>query len=197
VLADGQLLRLNYGIFALHAALLALFVQVPFMLRDDGLEAHRHWVVYLPVLVASAILMWPALIQADRPGRGKPVFVGAVAVLVIGQALLAVAGGSLVTAIGALLVFFTAFNLLEATLPSLISKFAPPEVKGTATGVYSAVQFLGAFVGAAAGGWLSQHYGSGAVFAFCIVLSALWLAISTSMSAPPTYSNAPYSMGGI
>jgi len=70
VLADGQLLRLNYGIFALHAALLALFVQVPFMLRDDGLDPHRHWVVYLPVLVASAILMWPALIQADRPGRG-------------------------------------------------------------------------------------------------------------------------------
>lgn len=197
VFGDGQLLRLNYGIFALHAALLALFVQVPFMLRDDGLDPSRHWIVYLPVLALSAVLMWPALRQADRPRRGKPVFVGAVAVLVVGQGMLAIAGHSLVAAIAALIVFFTAFNLLEATLPSLISKFAPPEVKGTATGVYSAVQFLGTFVGAAAGGWLSQHYGAAAVFAFCIVLTALWLAVSTSMSAPPTYSNAPYSMGGI
>jgi MFS family permease len=197
VLADGQLLRLNYGIFALHAALLALFVQVPFMLRDEGLAADRHWMVYLPVLVASAVLMWPALLQADRPGRGKPVFVGAVAVLLVGQLLLALAGGSLPLAIAALLVFFTAFNLLEATLPSLVSKYAPPEVKGTATGVYSAVQFLGAFVGAAVGGWLSQHYGPVGVFAFCIVLTAVWLAVSASMSAPPTYTRAPYSMGEI
>ena len=197
VLADRQLLRLNYGIFALHAALLALFVQVPFMLRDDGLPPTQHWRVYLPVLLASAVLMWPALVQADRPGRGKPVFVGAIAVLLIGQLLLALAGGSLAVAVAALVVFFTAFNLLEATLPSLISKFAPPGVKGTASGVYSAVQFFGTFVGAFAGGWLSQHHGPPAVFAFCIVLSVLWLAASTSMSAPPTYTNAAYSMGEI
>ena len=197
VLGDRQLLRLNYGIFALHAALLALFVQVPFMLRDDGLPPAKHWLVYLPVLVASALLMWPALMQADRPTRGKPVFVGAVAVLLIGQLMLALAGGSLPMTVAALLVFFTAFNLLEATLPSLISKFAPPDIKGTASGVYSAVQFLGTFVGAFAGGWLSQHHGPAAVFAFCIVLTALWLAASTSMSAPPTYSNSAYSMGEI
>jgi predicted MFS family arabinose efflux permease len=100
-----------------------------------------------------------------------------------------------VITIGALVVFFAAFNLLEATLPSLISKFAPPDLKGTATGVYSAVQFFGTFVGAALGGWLSQHYGPVAVFGFCLVLTALWLAVSTSMSAPPTHTNASYSMG--
>jgi predicted MFS family arabinose efflux permease len=170
---------------------------VPFMLRDDGLAPDRHWLVYLPVLVASAVLMWPALREADRPGRGKPVFVGAVAVLFVGQMLLAFAGGSLVTAVAALLVFFTAFNLLEATLPSLVSKYAPPEAKGAATGVYSAVQFLGTFVGAAAGGWLSQNHGPVAVFAFCIALTAIWFAVSASMSAPPTYTHAPYSMGEI
>ncbi len=95
VLADRDLLRLNYGIFALHAALMALFVQVPFMLRDNGIAAARHWLVYLPVLAASVALMMPALWQADRPGRGKPVFVGAVAVLLAGQVLLALAGASL------------------------------------------------------------------------------------------------------
>ena len=114
------------------------------------------------------------------------VFIGAIVVLFAGQALFALAGGSLFATIAALVIFFTAFNLLEATLPSLISKFAPPGVKGTASGVYSAVQFLGAFVGAAFGGWLSQHYGAPAVFAFCLVLTALWLAVSATMSSSAT-----------
>jgi MFS family permease len=195
VLTNRQLLRLNYGIFALHAALMALFVQVPFMLRDNGVPSERHWLVYLPVLAASVLLMWPAMLQADRPARSKPVFMGAVAVLFVGQLLFALAGHSLAVTIGALIVFFAGFNLLEATLPSLISKFAPADLKGTATGVYSAIQFFGTFVGAAAGGWLSQHYGAAAVFGFCLALTALWLAVSTSMSAPPTPTNAPYSMG--
>ncbi|MBK6336485.1 MAG: MFS transporter [Betaproteobacteria bacterium] len=195
VLTDGQLLRLNYGIFALHAALMALFVQVPFMLRDNGVPVTRHGLVYLPVLLLSVALMAPAMMRADRPGRGKPLFVGAVGVLFVGQALLALAGSSLVLTIVAMVVFFTAFNLLEATLPALISKYAPPAIKGTASGVYSSVQFLGTFVGAAAGGWLSQHFGSAAVFGFCLLLTALWLAVSATMSAPPPYNRATYSMG--
>ncbi len=195
VLVDRQLLRLNYGIFALHAALMALFVQVPFMLRDNGIPATRHWIVYLLVLAASVVLMVPGMMNADRPGRGKPIFIGAIAILFVGQALLAVAAASLALTIASLVVFFTAFNLLEATLPSLISKFAPPAAKGTAVGVYSSVQFLGTFVGAAGGGWLSQHYGPAAVFGFCLVLTALWLAASASMSAPPAYNRGGYSMG--
>ena len=116
VLVDRDLLRLNYGIFALHAALMALFVQVPFMLRDNGVPSERHWLVYLPVLVASVLLMWPAMLQADRPARSKPVFMGAVAVLFVGQLLLALAGHSLAVTIGALVVFFAAFNLLSRQL---------------------------------------------------------------------------------
>jgi MFS family permease len=195
VLFDSQLLRLNYGIFALHAALMALFVQVPFMLRDAGVPGSRHWLVYLPVLAASVALMLPAMLQADRQGRGKLVFIGAVGTLLVGQALLALAGASLALTIAALVVFFTAFNLLEATLPSLISKFAPPAVKGAAVGVYSSVQFLGTFVGAAVGGWLSQHQGPAAVFGFCLVLTALWLAASATMSSPPVLNQGNYSMG--
>jgi len=194
-LLDRELLRLNYGIFALHAALLALFVQVPFMLRDNGVAPSRHVLVYLPVLVVSVAVMLPALWQADRPRRGKPVFVAAVAVLLVGQAMLAFAGSSLALTIAALVVFFTAFNLLEAVLPSLVSKFAPPEIKGTAVGVYSSVQFLGTFVGAAGGGLLSQWHGAAAVFGFCLVLTALWLGVSASMAAPPVYNEGTYSMG--
>jgi MFS family permease len=185
VITDRELQRLNYGIFALHAALMALFVQVPFMLRDDGVAPDRHWLVYLGVLVGSVVLMLPAMMQADRSGRGKVVFVGAVATLLAGQLLLALAGTSLPVLIVALLVFFTGFNVLEATLPSLVSKFAPSAVKGTAVGVYSSVQFLGTFAGAALGGWLSQRHGAAAVFTFCLALTALWLVVSTFMSAPP------------
>jgi MFS family permease len=195
VLGDGQLLRLNYGIFALHAGLMALFVQVPFMLRDGGVPSDHHWMIYLPVLVGSVLLMWPALRRADDRALGKRVFVGAVGVLFVGQLIFSLAGTSLPMVVAALLVFFTAFNLLEASLPSLISKFAPPEAKGTATGVYSAVQFLGTFVGAAMGGWLSQHYGAASVFVFGLAITLAWLAVSASMSAPPTYNPANYSMG--
>ncbi len=191
VLVDGALLRLNYGIFALHAALMALFVQVPFLLRDDGIEPSRHWVVYLPVLVASVALMMPAMMRADSPARAKTVFVGAIAVLFMGQLLLALAGASLPVAIAALVIFFTGFNLLEATLPSLISKVAPAGVKGTAVGVYSSVQFLGTFVGAASGGWLSQRHGAPAVFTFCLVLTGIWFAVALTMSAPPAIDRGP------
>ncbi len=195
VLADGQLLRLNYGIFALHAALMALFVQVPFMLRDAGLAAPRHWLVYLPVLLGSVVLMLPAMMNADRPGRGKPIFVGAVALLFVGQALLALAGASLALIVTALVVFFTAFNLLESKLPSMVSKYAPPSARGTASGVYSSVQFLGVFAGGAVGGWLSQHHGPPAVFGFCLALTALWLVAGATMSAAPAYNRPELSMG--
>jgi MFS family permease len=194
VLADGQLLRLNYGIFALHALLMALFVQVPFALRDAGLVAEAHWQVYLPVMVGSVLLMLPLLRAADRPARSKTVFMGAVLILLVGQVVLAFAGSSLPLLVLGLVVFFAAFNLLEATLPSLVSKFAPPAQKGTATGVYSSVQFLGAFLGAAAGGFLAQHVGPAAVFGLGIALTAVWLVVSATMSAPPNYPST-YSMG--
>jgi MFS family permease len=194
VLADPQLLRLNYGIFALHAVLMALFIQIPFDLRDAGVSSERQWLVYLPVMVGSVVLMLPALRLADRPSRGKQVFVAAVGVLMASEGLLATGSGALAHLVGALVVFFAAFNLLEATLPSLISKFAPPALKGTAVGVYSSMQFLGTFLGAAAGGWLAQHVSHASVFVFGVALTALWLLIGATM-APPPLSSSNYSLG--
>jgi predicted MFS family arabinose efflux permease len=195
VLADGQLARLNFGIFALHALLMALFVQVPFELRAAGVAAESHWQVYLAVMAASVALMLPSLGWADRPSRSKLVFNAAVAVLATGQLILALAGARLWWLCAGLVVFFAAFNLLEATLPSLTSKYAPPALKGTAVGVYSSVQFLGAFVGAVAGGWLAQHSGAAAVFGFGIVLTLIWLVASATMAPPPAMRPGNYSMG--
>jgi len=188
VLADRQLLRLNYGIFALHALLMSLFIEVPFALRDNGLPETSHWTVYLPVLFASVALMWPFVRQSDRPGRGKPIFVGAVALLLVAQIVLGLGQHSLIALVAGLVLFFTAFNLLEATLPALVSRYAPRDIKGTAVGIYSSVQFFGTFAGAAAGGWLAQHASAVAVFGFGVILTAIWLGVSATMAAPPDYS---------
>jgi len=195
VLTDPQLLRLNYGTFALHAVLMALFAQVPFALVDLGLTGERHWVVYLPVLLLSIVFMLPFIRQVDRAGRGKPLMVGAVVALGAAQVAVAMSLHSLVGMVVALTLFFTALNLLEAMLPSLVSKCAPEAARGAAVGVNASMQFLGAFVGAAAGGFLSQHAGSGAVFMLGVGLTLVWLAASATMAAPPARYRTNYSMG--
>ncbi len=195
VLTDPQLLRLNYGTFALHAALMALFAQVPFALVELGLGGDSHWVVYLPVLLLSIVFMLPFIRQVDRAGRGKPLMVGAVIALGAAQVAVAVSLHSLVGMVVALTLFFTALNLLEAMLPSLVSKCAPAEARGAAVGVNASMQFLGAFVGAAAGGILSQHAGTGAVFMLGVGLTLVWLAASATMTAPPARYRNNYSMG--
>lgn len=194
VLKDPELARLNFGILALHAALMALFVVVPFTLRAAGLPPDNHWEVYLPVMGGSFVLMVPPLIWAERKGQIKPVFIVAIAMLLAAQGLLAAFPESLRGTASALLVFFVAFNLLEAMLPSLVSRLAPAAAKGAAIGVYSSVQFLGTFIGAAAGGFLSQHYGAPAVYGFCGVLTALWLLTAASMRPPRRYQSRSYTL---
>jgi MFS family permease len=192
VLHDPELLRLDFGVFALHAALMALWLVVPLSLRNAGLAADHHWQVYLPVLVLSMAMIIPAIIYGEKKAKLKQVFVISVATLLVSQILLAYAFNSLWGTAVALLVFFAAFNLLEATLPSLISKIAPVGAKGTAIGVYSSVQFLGTFVGATAGGYLYEHFGSSALFAFCGGLLALWLMFAATMKAPAAVRTRMY-----
>ncbi|MCC6198101.1 MAG: MFS transporter [Burkholderiales bacterium] len=194
VVRDPQLLRLSYGTFALHAALMALFTRLPFALRDMGLPSERHWVVYLPVLAVSVALMLPFLRQVDRAQRSKPLMNGAVIVLLAGIAGIALSLSSLATLYVALTVFFAAFNLLEAMLPSLVSKYAAAEARGAAIGINSSAQFLGAFAGAAVGGWLAEHAGDTAVFVFCLGLAAAWLVATATMAPPGRYARN-YSMG--
>ncbi len=195
VLMDMQLVRLNFGTFALHAVLMAMFTQIPFALRDNGLAAERHWVVYFPVLLVSILLMLPFIRQVDRPGRGKPLLNAAVVVLLGAQVALAFTQHALLPLCIAMTFFFAALNLLEAMLPSLISKCAPADARGAAIGVNSSMQFLGAFVGAAAGGWLADHAGETSVFLFGVALTVLWLIGSATMAAPPARFGSNYSMG--
>jgi len=192
VLHNPELLRLNFGVFTLHATLMALWLVIPLSLRETGLAADDHWQVYLPVLLISMVLIVPTIIYAEKKVKLKPIFVAAVSVLLASQGLLALMLDSIWGMATALLVFFTAFNLLEASLPSLISKIAPVGAKGTAIGVYSSIQFLGAFTGATAGGYLYGHHGGQALFAFCGVLLALWLVLALTMKAPAAVRTKMY-----
>ena len=185
VLRNPQLLRLNYGIFALHAAQMAMFVTIPFALTSTGgLDKADHWQVYLPVVVAGFFLMVPAIIYGEKKARLKQVFVAAVALMTTAQLGMALALSSFWMIVTWLTLYFIAFNILEATLPSLISKIAPADAKGTAIGVYNTAQSIGLFLGAALGGWLYSHFGAAGVFGFTSVLMASWQLLAATMTPP-------------
>lgn len=184
LLSDGQLLRLNYGIFALHALLMAMFIALPLSLRDAGLPVAQHWHVYLPVMLLSFVLMMPAVMRTGRGTQLKRYFVFAVALVLLAQVLLYVLPAHFWPLAVVLLVFFTAFNVLEAMLPALISRMAPPQSKGAALGIYSSVQFLGTFVGSAIGGYAYGRWGAHGVTMLCAALAAIWLVVATGMKVP-------------
>jgi MFS family permease len=184
VLRNKDLLRLDFGIFSLHAILMSVFMQVPFVLKRDGLDVGQHWYVYLPVMLIAFFLMVPPIIIAEKKAKMKHIFLLAIFLAMSAQLLLMITQNSLWGVAVALLVFFTAFNVLEATLPSMISKIAPLSAKGTAMGIYSSVQFLGAFSGAAVGGALMQYVGGNAVFVLAIVLLLVWLIVASGMNPP-------------
>ena len=185
VLLDPQLARLNWGIFALHAVLMALFIVVPFSLRDAGLPVGEHWKVYLPVMLGSFVLMLPPIMQAGRPELLRRWFIIAVALLLAGHLALPWLSANLWLLSLFLLVFFVPFNVLEAMLPTLTTRLAPAHAKGTAIGLYSTVQFFGTFVGAAAGGFLYQHWGLISVVVLDAALLAIWLILAFGMRVPP------------
>ncbi len=188
VLMDPQLARLNWGIFALHAALMAIFIVVPFALRDAGLDLKDHWQVYLPVMLCSFVLMLPPILQARDSVKSRRWFIVAVALLLAGHLGWPWLDGNLWQLSLFLLVFFVPFNVLEAMLPTLTTRLAPLQSRGTAIGLYSTIQFFGAFLGAVAGGFLYQHWGATAVITFNSALLAIWLILAFGMRTPAATS---------
>jgi MFS family permease len=193
VLKDTQLLRLNFGIFALHAAQMAMFIVVPFAInQSSNMTTNQHWWIYLPVLLLSFVLMVPAIIIGEKRAKLKQVFVAAIVLMLGAQLLFAFSITHFWGIVFSLGAYFIAFNILEATLPSIISKIAPAASKGTAIGVYNTTQSLGVFVGGTAGGFLAHHYNHSAVFIFCSALMAVWLIFALSMTKPPAVKSKMY-----
>ncbi|MBL4835298.1 MAG: MFS transporter, partial [Pseudomonas sp.] len=189
-LRNPELLRLNYGIAILHAILMASFVAIPLALQERaGLPREEHWWVYFCALLISFFAMVPFVIFAERKRQVKGVVLGAIALLAVVQPILWLSVESLPWMVSAIVLFFIGFNLLEATLPSLLSKIAPAGGKGTAMGIYSTSQFIGAALGGVLGGAIFGAYGLGGVFACCGLLALSWLLIGVNMRQPAYVSS--------
>ncbi len=190
VLSNTNLLRLDLGIFVLHLIITSVFLAVPLALRDlVGLESDSHWMLYLPVLLISILFMVPFIVIAEKRNKMKQVFLGAVLALMLAQLALYFWHASLAGLAGPLLLFFSAFNLLESILPSIVSKVAPVTSKGTALGVYSTSQFAGAFVGGVTGGWIHGEFGLAGVFLFGTAAALIWLLVASGMDRPANLLN--------
>ena len=198
VLRLPALLRLNLGVFILHAVQLAMWMAVPAMLVDAGLPREHHWWVYLPAVLASFLVMGMTLFPLEKRGYLRAVFLTAIGLTTVVQfgLLLAATGAPGVGVLGGLLfVFFCGFNVLEASQPSLASRVAPAHARGAAMGVYNTLQSLGFFVGGVSGGWLIKHTGPQGLFTACAAGMVVWLLVAWPMQAPSTKTAAPANAG--
>ncbi|MDE2255688.1 MAG: MFS transporter [Betaproteobacteria bacterium] len=180
------LLRLHFSIFVVNFTQVAMFVVVPLALvHRAGIAVQHHWMVYLPVTLGSFIVAVPGIIWAESRGHMRPVFIGAVALMVLTMLGFAFGYTQPVPLIAALFFFFVAFNVMEALIPSLVSRTAPPARKGLALGVYNTAQSLGLFAGGALGGWIAKAWSVEGVFLACAALSLIWLVVALFVQ-PPT-----------
>ncbi|WP_345844057.1 MFS transporter [Shewanella algae] len=184
MLKDPQLFRLDAGIFILHLVLTAVFVALPLDLVDAGLVKEKHWMLYFPAFVGAFFLMVPLIIIGVKRNNTKGMFQFALLIMLASLLAMALFSHSLWVLALAIVAFFTGFNYLEASLPSLIAKFCPVGAKGSAMGVYSTSQFLGAFCGGLLGGGAYQIMGAAGVFSVAVVLLIIWLALTLGMKNP-------------
>jgi MFS family permease len=189
ILKNPELMRLNLGVFVLHLSQVAMFVVVPSaLIQYAHIPLANHWHVYLPVVVGSFIVMLPFIIQGEKQGRMKQLFVASIALLMLAQLGFWQFIDSPAMLIVMLFMFFLAFNILEASQPSLVSRIAPPAAKGAALGVYNTLQALGLACGGFLGGWMSQHVSPTSVFVLCAIFSLIWLIIAMKMPDLPRRS---------
>jgi MFS family permease len=199
VLKDAALLRLDFGVFVLHAVQLAMWVAIPALLVGAGLDKASHWQVYLPAVLASFAVMGTTLFPLERRGYLRAVFLGSVGLIGLVQLGLLWAASAATPSLGLLaallFLFFCGFNVLEATQPSLASRVAPAHARGAALGVYNTLQSLGFFAGGAVGGWITKTHGTEGLFAVCGGLMLLWLAVAWPMRAPSRHGAAAVTGG--
>ena len=181
LIIDPQLFRLNFGVFILHMALTAIFVTLPKMFVDAGLVLEQHWKLYLPTLFGSFVLMVPFMIIGIKKQKEKQMFAASVVLLAISLLLMYLLPISFAGLVVSVFLFFTAFNYLEATMPSILSRLAPAGVKGSVMGVYSSSQFLGAFTGGLLGGAIIEHFDAQAIFVTMAFFVLVWFVLTLGM----------------
>lgn len=185
VMAEPKLLKLNFGIMCLHIMLMSTFIALPGILEQAGFPAAEHWKIYLCTMLISFVAVLPLIIYAEVKRHMRRVFIGCVALLLVAEIILWGAGPHFWELVIGVQLFFLAFNLMEAILPSLISKESPAGYKGTAMGIYSTSQFIGVAIGGSVGGWVNGLFDSQTVFLLGALLAMLWLLVSYTMQEPP------------
>ena len=181
VLRNSRLLKLNAGIMSLHILLMASFVALPLAMESAGFLRQQQWVVYLTTMLVSFVAVIPFVIYAEKKRQMKRVFVACVVMIFLAEIVLWLAGQHLWVIFAGIQLFFIAFNVMEAILPSLVSKEAPAGYKGTAMGIYSTSQFIGVAIGGSLGGWLLQLDGAALVFLGSAMVAAIWFIVSMTM----------------
>jgi predicted MFS family arabinose efflux permease len=184
IIGDSELLKLGFGVFVLHLVLAATFVVFPLVLQQSLLVAEKlHWRTYLPVFALSVLFLPPMIIVAEKLRKAQGVFLLAIAMLVVAEIGLALSA-SYLSAFAMLVLFFGAFNFLEAMLPANVARIAPADMKGTAMGLFSSAQFLGAFCGGLVGGLLLGTGNYANTFAWLAGILCLWFVLALTMKAP-------------
>ena len=181
LLVHPDLIRLNFGVFALYAVQLASWVAIPALLIQAGVASADHGWVYLPAVLLSFVVMGMTLFPMERRGLLRPLFLGCIVLVLLVQAawgMLALSSPPLWLLGVLLFLFFCGFNVLEASQPSLASRLAPTGARGSALGVYNTLQSLGIFAGGAMGGWLLKTVGASGVFMTSAGLMLLWLLVA-------------------
>lgn len=192
IIFHPQLLRLNAGIFALHTVQMAMFVVLPVLLVErGGLPVADHWRVYLPVVLVSFAFMMPPILAAERRARVRTLFLGSIGLLLLVQLGLLAMSDTLTALVIWLLLFFVGFNILEASLPSLVSRVAPAASRGFALGIYNTTQSLGLFAGGILGGAVAARWGAAGVFGVAATVMAGWWILALGMREVPRASGQP------
>ncbi|OON37537.1 hypothetical protein BTJ39_20290 [Izhakiella australiensis] len=189
VLMNQRLVKLNIGILCLHILLMSSFVALPGQFEQAGFPPSEHWKVYLVTMLVAFVMVIPFIIYAEVKRKMKRVFIGCVALLLVAEIILWGAGSHFWTLVTGVQLFFIGFNLMEAILPSLVSKESPAGYKGTAMGLYSTSQFIGVAIGGSLGGWVFGNFDAQTVFLVGTMIATAWLLVSITMHEPPYVSS--------
>jgi len=194
ILRNGQLMRLNFSIFTLHFLLTSFFVAFPNRLAGLGIDLADHSWVYLITMSVAVLLMLPMIIFAEKKRQHARLMLAGVILIGVVQFNFGMFEFPLTLVLLAMVLYFTGFNLMEALLPSMISRIAPLSGKGTALGVYSTSQFFGAFLGGPIAGFTIQYYGTNGVYLVGGLATILWVIILFGLKNPPALTSYTLTM---
>ena len=190
IFSNIELQRINLGVFVLHFVLMALFLVLPVIFEQSLLiKREDHSWLYLSILTASFVAILPMIMLTEKYQKVKVAIISSIVLLTLAMLVLSQPDSTnRLVIIGVVWLFCIGFNYLEATMPSLMSKTAPADKKGTASSAYATCQFAGAGFGGFVSGWLLTHWGITGVFVGAISLLAVWLVTAFSMKCAPKKS---------